>query len=128
MKFWITILISAFILACGNSPEMYEASNLSEMMRDMVNFSKEAKDSLKSDYKISVPSQFYDLASQEATRDEHKDELFQSMSKSYINALKGIERGDSQVYYYNQSIAACKSCHNSYCGGPLVVIDKLSID
>jgi Zn-dependent oligopeptidase len=105
---------------------MYEPSELSQMMRDMVTWSKETKSSLLKEEVINdVPKQFYDLANQKATRDEHKDAAFQGMVPEYLNALKGIDRKDSQQYYYNASIQACKTCHAVYCGGPLSVINQL---
>ena len=105
---------------------MYEASELSSMMREMVVWSKASKAILaKGDTIESVPQSFYDLAKQHATRDEHEEAAFQSMVPAYTDALQGIERRDSQQYYYNASIQACKNCHGVYCGGPLAVINQL---
>lgn len=106
--------------------KMYEASELSAMMRDMVKWSEQAKATLaKGDTIKNVPTKFYDLGNQEATRGEHAERAFQSMVPLYIDAIKGIERGDSQQYYYDASIQACKSCHTTYCGGPMTVIKQL---
>lgn len=121
------------IVACTQSnksekAEMYEYSELASLMRDMVAFSEDAKSKLQNGDSITaIPSQLWDLQKAKGTRDEHLESTFQALTEPYLNSLKGIERGDSQVYYYNQSIQACKSCHSSYCGGPLVVINKLPI-
>ncbi|MBR9861107.1 hypothetical protein GYB22_10255 [bacterium] len=107
-------------------PEMYEASEMSLLMRDMVEFSKAAKSALEQGKEIgSVPAHFYDLKKKKATRDEQEDEAFQAMADQYLKSLKGIDRGDSSAYYYNLSISNCKTCHSSYCGGPMAVISKL---
>lgn len=130
-KFIILTLLAIMALACGkssNKADMYEASPLASMMRDMVDFSKDARGKLQKGEEIEVPPNFYELKSQEGTRDEHKDETFQQMAEIYLSALKGIEQKDSQLYYYNQSIKACQNCHSTYCGGPLVVIDQLPLD
>lgn len=125
------MILAITILACSQNnksekADMYEASELSLMMREMVTFSKDAKATLAAGDTIErVPQSFYDLAKQQGTRDEHDEAAFQAMVPTYTNALKGIERGDSQQYYYNASIQSCKSCHNVYCGGPLAVIEQL---
>ena len=133
LKFAVLIFISLGVFACTQSTksekaEMYEYSELASLMRDMVAFSEDAKVKLlNGDSITSIPSAIWELKKAKGTRDEHLESTFQSLTNPYLNALKGIERGDSQLYYYNQSIQACKSCHSSYCGGPLVVIDKLPI-
>ena len=105
---------------------MYEASELSAMMREMVVWSKSAKATLAAGDTIQeVPQSFYDLAKQTATRGEHDEAAFQAISPAYTDALKGIERRDSQQYFYDASIQACKSCHGIYCSGPLDVIQQL---
>lgn len=119
------------IIACSKQKDdkkadMYEASEVSQMMREMVEFSKECKTALEKGEKApEIPSQFWGLKEATATRGEHKEAAFQGMSEPYLNALKGIERGDSQQYYYRKSIDACKTCHSVYCGGPMSIINQL---
>lgn len=131
MKYIISLTIAITAIACGQSnnnekADMYEASELSAMMREMVIWSKDAKAILAAGDTIQdVPQSFYDLATQEATRGEHDEAAFQAMVPLYTSALSGIERKDSQQYYYDASIQACKSCHGVYCGGPLSVIEQL---
>ena len=131
MKYIVFACIALSIFACSqkNSSEkadMYEASELSTMMRDMVVWSRSAKATLAAGDTIeNVPPSFYDLATQTATRGEHDEAAFLGMVPLYTDALKGIERRDSQQYYYDASIHACKSCHGVYCGGPLDVIGQL---
>jgi hypothetical protein len=133
MKYFILALIAITAFACSNSnqkdsdkADMYEASELSALMREMVEFSKVAKQALADSQSIdSVPAHFYNLGSVTATRGEHEEDAFQSMVPAYLNALKGIERKDSQQYYYDASIAACKNCHGVYCGGPMAIIEQL---
>ena len=132
LKSTIIILIVAGIVACSKqnqsseAADMYHPSELSQMMRDMVSWSKETKSLLsKGEIIDDVPQIFYNLANQKATRDEHKEAAFQGMVPEYLEALKGIDRKDSQQYYYDASIQACKTCHSVYCGGPLSVIDQL---
>jgi len=131
LKFIVIALLVSLVFACGKTnksekAEMYEASELSSMMRDMVDFSKAAKQSLADGKTIdSIPSHFWGLKEAHATRDEHLEKPFQDMTAPYLNALKGIERADSQMYFYNASIDACKSCHSVYCGGPMEIINQL---
>ncbi len=131
MKYFVFAFIALSIFACSqtNSSEkadMYEASELSAMMREMVVWSRSAKATLAAGDTIQeIPQSFYDLAKQTATRGEHDEAAFQAMSPAYTDALKGIERRDSQQYFYDASIQACKSCHGVYCSGPLDVIQQL---
>lgn len=131
MKYFVFAFIALSIFACSqtNSSEkadMYEASELSAMMREMVVWSRSAKATLAAGDTIQeIPQSFYDLAKQTATRGEHDEAAFQAMSPAYTDALKGIERRDSQQYFYDASIQACKSCHGIYCSGPLDVIQQL---
>lgn len=133
MKYIIALVLATLVVACAQNnntstekADMYEASELSAMMREMVDFSKAAKQTLANGDTIQeVPTSFYNLAEQHGTRDEHLESTFQSLVPAYTNALKGIERKDSQQYYYDASIQACKSCHGLYCGGPLAVINQL---
>jgi|TARA_B110000908_G_scaffold170342_1_gene229646 hypothetical protein len=131
MKYILFILIAITAISCGQSnntdtADMYEASELSAMMREMVTWSKEAKATLAAGDTIThVPQSFYDLATQTATRGEHDEAAFLGMVPAYTNALKGVERRDSQQYFYDASIQACRTCHAVYCGGPLDVINQL---
>lgn len=131
MKYIVFAIIVLSIFACSQNSssekaDMYEASELSAMMREMVVWSKSAKATLAAGDTIQeVPQSFYDLAKQTATRGEHDEAAFQAMSPAYTDALKGIERRDSQQYFYDASIQACKSCHGIYCSGPLDVIQQL---
>ena len=125
------IMVAVWACAQGNSnenAEMYEPSPLSLKMRDMERFSEEAKYNLLHKTAIEVPKGLYDFPHQTATRDEHKEAKFQSLAVPYLNALRGIERGDSQLYYYQASIKACKSCHSQYCAGPLAAIKQLELN
>ena len=131
MKWIIFLALVLSIIACGQGnkaekADMYQASELSAIMREMVIWSNEAKATLAAGDTIeSVQHSFYDLASQTATRGEHDEAAFKGMVPLYTDALKGIERRDSQQYYYDASIQACKSCHGVYCGGPLSIINQL---
>jgi len=132
LKLTIIIVIVAGIVACSRqnqsseAADMYHPSELSQMMRDMVSWSKETKRLLsKGEVIDDVPKQFYELATQKGTRNEHKDAAFQVMVTEYLNALLRIDHKDSQQYYYDASIQACKTCHAVYCGGPLSVINQL---
>ncbi len=128
----IVLLLTVVVYTACKQPqkeekaEMYEASELSATMRVMVDFSKAAKQSIAKGQSIdSIPSVIWDMATAHGTRDEHLESDFQSLTKPYLEALKGIERGDSQSYYYYKSIDACKSCHSVYCGGPMAIINQL---
>ena len=130
-KFLILAILSTSIFACSqkdNKADMYEPSPMSQLMRRMVVFSKRSQTKISRGDTIRVPKVLYELPIRKGTRDEHKDSAYQQMARIYMDKLKGIERGDSQAYYYQESINACKSCHSTYCGGPMKVINKLDLD
>jgi hypothetical protein len=129
MKYIITALLAITIFSCSQNAEMYDPSELSVVMRDMEDFSKDARKKLLNGEKIdSIPSQIWDIRHKVSSKGQHEEETYQSLTYPYLAALQGIERGDSQMYFYNASIDACRTCHNSYCGGPLVVINQLNIE
>ncbi|MBO6516794.1 MAG: hypothetical protein JJ975_09610 [Bacteroidia bacterium] len=121
------------LASCGTKQsgdaDMYEASEMSQLMREMVRFSKKAKANLEQGKPTpKVPEAIWELQTAEGTRDEHLEDPFQAMAVPYLSALRGIERGDSQAYFYSKSIDACKSCHGTYCGGPMAVINTLGLE
>ena len=133
MRFSLLFAVSIAILvtACKQTSqhetaEMYEASPLSQTMRTMVSFSKQAKTQIANGEGIdSIPAEIWDMAQATGTRDEHLEADFQTLAKPYLKALRGLERGDSLAHYYKKSIDACKSCHSVYCGGPMSIINQL---
>ena len=131
IKHIVIACIGLSLFACNQASKqqkakMYEASGLSATMRVMVDFSKTAKQAIAEGENIdSIPSPIWEMATAHGTRDEHLEADFQALAVPYLEALKGIERGDSQSYYYYKSIDACKSCHGVYCGGPMAIINQL---
>ena len=106
--------------------DMYQASELSLVMRTMVDYSKACKAALEAGESLpKAPDQIWTLQQATATRGENNEDAFQSMTSPYLEAVRGIERGDSQAYYYARSIDACVACHSTYCGGPMSIIQKL---
>ena len=129
-KVYIILALSALIYACGqnNDADMYEASEMAELMREMVDFSKETRQKLMDgDSAITVPAAFYEMKAMQATRDEQKDQEFQAMADVYLQTLKGLESGQATAEYYQASIKACQTCHSTYCGGPLEIINQLPL-
>jgi len=134
-KALIFLSLAVSVVACKQSQEsknetadMYEASELSQTMRDMVEYSKLVREQIRNDEQVSpVPEHIWNLKKAEGTRDEHLEDVFQALADPYLEALKGLETSDSNAYYYSKSIAACKACHSSYCGGPLQVINQLGL-
>jgi hypothetical protein len=110
-------------------PELHDPSEMSLLMRKMVEYSKQAKQNLANGKALdSIPSRFYDLLTLKASRNEQKEVPFQNMAIYYLAQLRGLERADSQEYFYRESINACKSCHSTYCNGPMLIIEKLAPD
>ena len=131
MRILFIFCCAAILASCNSSgnADMYEASDLSATMRDMVEFSKATKSALENEKEIpSIPKEFFELQSLESTRGEHKESAFIGMTTDYYNALRGMQRGDSVSYFYSKSIDACITCHSTYCGGPMTIISKLGLN
>jgi hypothetical protein len=129
-KALVIVAIVLGMVACKQpkKAEMYEASELAGLMREMVEYSKGVKAHIESNaVQPEIPEQFWKLGEAKATRDEQLETEFQHMVPAYLEALKGIQRGDSTKHFYVKSIQACKSCHSVYCGGPMSVIKTLDL-
>jgi hypothetical protein len=130
-KLVILITLSAFIFGCAqqSDSEMYEASEMASLMRDFVEFSKDAKKRIAAGDQLEVPQAFYSLKSKQATRNEQDDQEFQQMADLFLVQLKALDGADSTAAQaYHSTIDACVTCHSTYCGGPLEIINKLYID
>ena len=116
------------LLACTNKgPDMYEASPLAQLMRDMVEFNKSARLDALEGRTIDIPDAFYSIREKQATRDEQKDDAFQSMAALFLARMKDVDGNAEPAEAYHRMINACIHCHNTYCGGPLEIINQLQI-
>ena len=63
------------------------------------------------------------------TQPDIRGELFGSLSKTYLSALQSFESQQTpDKHSYNAVVAGCLGCHNSFCPGPIHLIQSLWIE
>lgn len=60
------------------------------------------------------------------TKIDNQDEQYVSYANSYLETVEALKTApkDSMISMHNQWVAKCIDCHNSFCNGPIVRIQK----
>jgi hypothetical protein len=58
------------------------------------------------------------------SKEDTRNETFDGLARSYLDAVEGFDRGPSQEQY-NAVVQGCVTCHSVFCGGPLDLIEDL---
>ncbi len=151
MKYTTTlavVLLFAFALSCtqkiepttegsvekttSNTEEanMYKASELAQLMRDMYDSNMEMKKQImEGNLPESFPEDFAKIHSAIATDPTVKTDAFHGMADYFVENMKAIEAADSVqiISSFNTMVNTCVSCHQMYCKGPIPKIKKLYI-
>lgn len=112
-------------------PDMYEASEMTLLMRSMYD-SNEAikKDILTGNTPEEFPKDYLNIFTAKLTDDKPYNDTFIAYSKVYIDNVRAIYDTTSVVPLekrYNNAINSCISCHTTECVGPIPRIKKLLI-
>lgn len=111
-------------------PQMYETSELAQLMRDMYADNEKIKEKLlKGEWPDSLPDYFSKLHTAKATDPSDINETYKGLGNSYLQRFEELKSApDSlKIESYNSLINGCVSCHQVYCNGPLPKIKKLLI-
>ena len=111
-------------------PVMYEASEMSLLMRGMYEFNKAARTHIiNKDSLLAFPEEFLSIHKAVLTDPSERDKEFDSIAEQFIKAQKATFsiQSDSTLYYFNKSVNLCISCHETRCIGPIPKIKKLLI-
>ncbi|CAE7369959.1 unnamed protein product, partial [Symbiodinium sp. CCMP2456] len=108
--------------------EMYEASELASLMRQMYEGNLDLKKQI-AEGKVpeSFPEEWKKIHTAEATNPEELNETFDALAKQYIANMESIAEAKSTAeakIAYNAMVGTCASCHQIYCTGPLAKIKK----
>ena len=109
---------------------MYEASEMTLLMRGMYEFNKAARvQIIKKDSLLPFPEEFLLIHKAVLTDPSERDKEFDSIAEQFINAQNATfsAKSDSTSYHFNKSINLCISCHETRCTGPIPKIRKLLI-
>ncbi len=142
MKKNSTILLLALLISCKqNNPQkvkitcnvpskfqMYKASEMAVLMREMLQEHKNIKDLIQKHKPIGEFNQNYlKLHTAQLTDSTDRDVAFEAFSKSFIIMHKQLYKTESskQKQVYNGIINLCISCHQTHCPGPIPRIKPL---
>lgn len=138
---YLGLVILLLIVSCESSKkeesssaivyDMYEASEMANLMNDMYAYNEQLKDSIIAGYEPThFPLEFLKLHSAELSNFKSRNENFEAFSKLFIAAEQQIFNTDSDrpaADRFNSAINLCISCHQTECSGPIPRIRKLLI-
>lgn len=110
---------------------MYEPSELAQLMRDLHSASAEWKNEIEAGGDITpIPEWAKDIKTAEATDPNDLNDTFYAMATAYLASLQDFEKADKESVkaYFNNTISNCVNCHQVFCQGPIPKIKKLYVD
>lgn len=148
MRIYIVLaLIAAFAFACSSAEAEKTASDsvaackpkpvnpngdseLAILMREMANWTDSCKAAVVSGRPApEKPEALGTLHTAKRTDETIDASLFNSMASLYhgqVNSFENAAEGD-KVKMFNGMVSACAGCHQNFCQGPLVRINKMLI-
>lgn len=105
-------------------------SELSILMREMANWTDSCKSAIVSGRTMPAkPATLGTLHTAKRTDENINEEVFSSMASVYQSAVLQFEQATdaNRTAMYNGMVSACAGCHQNFCQGPLVRINKLYI-
>lgn len=109
--------------------EMYEFSEMASLMETMFATNKILKENILQGKDLGeFQDTFLKIHSSAMTDESENDAFFKQQAKIFIAAQKMIflDKENAKAHY-NTSIAACITCHEEKCGGPIPRIKSLLI-
>lgn len=110
--------------------EMYEMSEMASLMEQMYVDNQRLKERIKKGDTIGqFPSHFLKIHKSAMTDESENDAFFKEQAAVFINSQKLIyEDPKNAKEHFNTGVAACISCHQVKCAGPIPRIKKLFIE
>ena len=109
--------------------KMYKMSEMSTLMEQMYVENESLKKRIQNGDTIGkFPNHFMQIHNAVMTDPSENDDFFKTQAKIFITAQEQIYKDPKNAKtHFNESVAACISCHEVKCGGPIVRIKKLYI-
>ena len=107
------------------------SSELSLLMRDMQNYTNQAKADLKAGKTpAAFPVEFNKLFTAKISENNSKSDFYNQFGELYISSVKSYASSttENRVETYNNMVNACLACHSQHCPGPVSVIKKMKIE
>jgi hypothetical protein len=105
-------------------------SELAILMREMATWTDSCKAALLSGRTVpEKPKSVEALHTAKRTDETIDASLFNSMATLYEGQVVNFEQADAanKIRMYNGMVSACAGCHQNFCQGPLVRINKMMI-
>lgn len=103
-------------------------SELAILMREMANWTDSCKAAIESGRAMPAkPEKLNTLHTAERTDETIDETVYNSMASVYQGKVLAFEQATdaNRKELYNAMVSACAGCHQSFCQGPLVRINKL---
>ena len=136
-KYQLLLFILNIFCFCSNQDEKKSSrviinpnysSEMALLMRDMTYTLEKLKSKLESNEKIDNNLlEFALIHKQNMTDSSFKKSHIEPMSRAFSYAVNEFN-DNPNITNYNYIVNNCKSCHQLSCQGPLMKINKLSID
>ena len=143
----VLAIIALFAYACSSSGEKAEGedtakvcakkplnpngdSELAILMREMADWTDSCKSAILSGRAMPAkPEHLGNLHTAKRTDETIDATLFNSMASLYQSKVLEFEQASdtNRKEYFNAMVSACAGCHQNFCQGPLVRINKLMI-
>ncbi len=104
------------------------SSDLSKLMREMEQYTKRAKEGLKTGAKPEAyPVAFDKIHTAKITDGMSKSDYYKSFADLYVMSVKNYAKSSksNRVETYNNMVSACLACHSQHCPGPVPAIKKM---
>ena len=132
---FFALLLGIFGSACNkgsnnSQPEMYEDSELAQLMRVMHEEQLAIKEAvLKGEDPKSFPESYTKMTTSEATENMEIGEAYKAYAALHNMSMEKLAASESAdlAENHNLVIRSCVNCHQDHCTGPIEKIEKLYI-
>jgi hypothetical protein len=145
--FAFAVLITIGFISCGENKETVSEdsvkkcampssvnpngdSELALLMREMANWTDSCKAAITSGRTVpSAPANLNTLHTAKRTDPNLDEKVFSSMASLYQSRVTEFQAAteENRTELFNAMVQGCVSCHENFCHGPLVRINKMLI-
>ena len=145
--FAFVIIVSLAIFSCGENKETVSEdsakkcampssvnpngdSELALLMREMADWTDSCKAAITSGREVhAAPANLKTLHTAKRTDPNIDEKIFSSMASLYQSRVTDFQTATdaNRVQLFNAMVQGCISCHENFCHGPLVRINKMMI-
>lgn len=105
-------------------------SELAILMRELTAVTEQHAALLRENKALTpYPDEFYDLLIAKPTDSLIEKSVFDGHARAFLIAMKAVNNSNesNRIEMHNNLVQSCRSCHETFCRGPLKRIDKMQI-